>query len=62
MYRVEVIADNSGEWCSNGLAFDTYAQAYAYGDNLFMRWTAVREWHVIDATGAVVTGEIATAA
>ena len=43
---VEVIADRSGEWCSNGLAFKLKSDAEAWGANLFMRWTAVREWRV----------------
>ena len=46
-YKVEVIADNSGEWCSNALRFDTYATAEQYGSDLWMRWTAVREWRVV---------------
>jgi hypothetical protein len=46
-YRVEVQADSSGEWVGNGLEFDSEAQAKAYGADLFMRWTAVREWRVV---------------
>lgn len=46
-YKVEVIADSTGTWCGNGLVFDTPEKAKAYGDNLFMRWTAVREWRVV---------------
>lgn len=47
-YRVEVIADNSGQWwCGNGLKFDTYAEAKEYAIDLFARWTAVREWRVV---------------
>lgn len=46
-YKVEVIADNSGEWCSNSLRFKTEAEAKEYGANLASRWTAVREWRVV---------------
>src|SRR5215472_1149589 len=40
-YKVEVIADSSGQWCSNALRFATEEEAKVYGDDLFMRWTAV---------------------
>lgn len=46
-YKVEVIADNSGEWCGNGVDFPTEDDAKAYGQNLAWRWTAVREWRVV---------------
>jgi hypothetical protein len=46
-YKVEVIADDSGKWCSNSLRFATEEEARAYGDDLFVRWTAVREWRVV---------------
>lgn len=55
-YRVEVIADNSGKWCGNGLRFDSVEKAAAYAQDLFMRWTAVRQWRVVDeGTEAVVS-------
>jgi hypothetical protein len=45
-FKVEVIADSSGTWCSNALRFKTEDAAKDYGQGLFMRWTAVREWRV----------------
>lgn len=55
MYKVEVIADNSGKWCGNALKFLSVPEAVDYAENLFMRWTAVREWRVVDDhTGTVV--------
>ncbi len=45
-YVVEVIADNSGQWCKNGLRFRTKSDAEAYGSDLFMRWTSVSQWRV----------------
>ena len=55
MFKVEVIADSSGKWCGNGLTFDTVDKARDYAVDLMWRWTAVREWRVIDAgTGEVV--------
>jgi hypothetical protein len=46
-YRVEVIADNSGKWCGNGLTFETQSAAAIYGADLASRWTLVREWRVV---------------
>ena len=45
-FKVEVIADSTGTWCSNGLRFATAAEADEYGANLALRWTAVREYRV----------------
>lgn len=50
-YHVEVIADRSGTWAGNGVRFSTVTEAAAYARDLFMRWTAVREWRVVDADG-----------
>ncbi len=49
MFKVEVIADSSGEWCGNGLTFDTREEAEKYADDLAYRWTAVRQWRVVEA-------------
>jgi len=55
MYKVEVIADNSGTWCGNALIFKTTDEAEAYAINLACRWTAVRHWRVVNlATGEEV--------
>ncbi len=55
-WRVEVIADSSGEWCGNGLSFDTYALAEAYARDLHSRWMAVREWRVVPVVPVVADG------
>ena len=47
-FAIEVIADNSGEWCGNGQVFDTKEQAEEYARDLMSRWMAVREWRVIE--------------
>lgn len=52
-YKVEVIADSSGEWVGNQLEFDTKEQAEDYAKDLAWRWTAVREWRVVPAQGKV---------
>jgi len=43
---VEVIADDSGKFCGNGLRFDTAKEAIAYGEDLSSRWLLVREFRV----------------
>ena len=48
MFKVEVIADASGEWCGNGMRFHSRADAERYADDLASRWTAVREWRVVE--------------
>ena len=52
-FKVEVQADRTGTWCGNGLSFPTLEEARAYALDLFMRWTAVREWRVVDSDGEV---------
>ncbi len=55
MYKVEVVADNSGKYVGNGLKFDHVAEAEEYGIDLMSRWTLVRTWRVVEiATGKVI--------
>jgi len=51
-WKVEVIADNSGQWCGNGLVFATKEAAEEYARDLMWRWTAVREWRVVETDEA----------
>ena len=51
MFKAEVIADNSGEWVGNQLKFDTKEEAETYAKDLASRWTAVREWRVVEEEG-----------
>ncbi len=48
-FAVEVIADNSGEWCGNGVRYPNHADAEAAAIDLSMRWTAVRNWRVVES-------------
>jgi hypothetical protein len=48
-FKAEVIADNSGEWCSNALRFATETEAKSYGKDLSGRWMAVRQWRVAES-------------
>jgi hypothetical protein len=49
-WKAEVIADESGKWETNGLCFATRDEALAYGSNLSLRWTAVQDFRVREAT------------
>lgn len=46
-FKVEVIADDSGQWVGNQLTFPTKEKAEEYARDLYSRWTAVREWRVV---------------
>jgi len=52
-YKVEVIADNSGKWCSNQRRFPLTDHgkmlAVAAGTRIAMAWTLVRDWRVAEA-------------
>jgi len=48
-WKAEVIADNSGRWCGNGLRFATKAEAQQYALNLARHWTMVERWRVIES-------------
>jgi len=49
----EVIADNSGKWCGNGLRFATQAEAEANAEDLHSRWTLVREHRAVQSVDPV---------
>lgn len=49
VHLVEVLADNSGHYVGNGLQFQTRELAEDYARKLAWRWTAVRDWRVVDA-------------
>jgi len=53
-YRVEVVADRSGEFCGNALRFDFIDDASLYAIDLASRWTAVRAWRVVNNAGLIV--------
>jgi len=56
-YRPEVIADNSGKWCPNGLRFRTREGAERYVRDLAWRWTLVRDTRVVECSDPVGTSE-----
>lgn len=49
-WKAEVIADDSGKWCGNGLRFKSESSALSYVVDLSLRWTAVREVRVVPST------------
>ena len=52
-WKPEVIADSSGKWCPNGMAFATEAEAKQWGADLANRWLLVREWRAVESTEPV---------
>ena len=50
-WKPEVVADNGGEWYSNGLTFEAKEEAEDYVRDLSWRWTAVRKTRVVNADG-----------
>jgi len=52
-WKPEVIADRSGKWESNALRFASRNEAESYAYDLFMRWTAVKEWRVVESEDPV---------
>jgi hypothetical protein len=48
-FKVGVITPGDRDYNCNGLRFAAYEDAEAYGQDLAMRWTAVRDWQVIES-------------
>ena len=48
-WKCEVIADDSGKWCGNGLRFASRLEAEGYVRNLSMRWFLVKETRVVES-------------
>ena len=49
-YRIEVntAGDPPESWAHSAIRFDDADEAHGYAKDLFMRWTAVKYWRVID--------------
>lgn len=52
-WAMEVIADNSGEFCGNACRYATLEEAEEAGRNLMARWMLVREWRVVESADSV---------
>lgn len=48
-FKYEVIADNSGQWCSNGVRFATREEAESAAYSKMMAWTLVRDTRVVES-------------
>lgn len=48
-WKIEVIADSSGEWCGNGLRFASKQEAEAHTRDLAMRWLSLRDTRVAES-------------
>jgi len=55
-YRVQVntYGDPEDSWTGNQITHASTAQAKIAAEDLFMRWTAVKFWRVIDQNDKVV--------
>ena len=52
-WKPEVVADSSGKFVGNGLAFATKEEADRWVVDLSMRWTAVRDVRVVESDEVV---------
>jgi hypothetical protein len=52
-FKVEVIADSSGEWASNAIRYATSEEAEEAAVDLAGRWLLVREWRVAESPDPV---------
>ena len=48
MFKVWVIADNSGKWCTNAMEYKTYDEAMIAAKNLASRWFAITLTQIMD--------------
>ena len=46
---VNTHGDPEDSWATNAMKYDTVEEAEEAAENLFMRWTAVNKWRVMDA-------------
>ncbi len=52
-FKIEVIADSSGEWVGNGLRFATEQEAGDYAWDLAARWMLVTDTRVVTSDDVV---------
>lgn len=56
-FKVEVIADDSGTFAGNAIRFADTESAERYARDLYFRWTAVRQWRVVDTETNVIVAK-----
>jgi hypothetical protein len=52
-WKIEVVVDDSGEWESDPLRFETPREALAYARDLEFRWSAVRDKRIVKSEDPV---------
>lgn len=52
--QVNTFGDPDGVYSGNAVAYTTKSDAVEAAKDLFMRWTAVETWRVIDSDGTTV--------
>jgi hypothetical protein len=52
-WKVEVIADSTGKWCSIAMGFQSKEDADAYGADLYRRWTVVQQYRSVESADPV---------
>jgi hypothetical protein len=52
-WKIEVVVDDSGEWESDPLRFESEREALAYARDLEFRWSAVRDKRVVKSEDPV---------
>lgn len=52
-WKPEYQTDNTGQWYGNALRFATEKEAMRNAACLFARWTAAREWRVVESSDPV---------
>jgi hypothetical protein len=52
-FKPEVIADASGKWVGNDIAFATREEAEIYAKDLFNRWMLVTDTRVVESSEPV---------
>jgi len=50
-WKAEIKTAGDRDWVGNGLRFATDEEARLYAASLACRWTAVREWRVVECKG-----------
>jgi hypothetical protein len=55
-WKIEVVVDDSGEWESDPLRFETQREALAYARDLEFRWSAVRDKRIMKSEDPVNHG------
>lgn len=49
-FRVDCAVRGETRWANNGLTFESEADAEAYANDLYSRWTMLETWRVVPVT------------